>query len=365
MAKNQLEPQIGVFTGGGTGGHVYPGLAVWEKIRTWWTGPLLWVGSTDGMEKTILGDLGLPYKGIPAGKLRRYYSFRNVTDLFRILAGFFIMILFFKRKKAAFVFSKGGFVSVPVVWAARLMGIPVFSHESDLVPGLATRLNLPMSVRLFLSDKTVAKHLSARYRSKALVTGNPVRSQIKNGSADRARMHWHVPDNKPLILVLGGSSGALQINKLIPGLVEALGGQAFVLHQCGQRWEIPRLPNYQGVPYIGHELADALARADLLISRAGAGSLWEAAYYRLPMVLIPLTAGSRGDQVVNARHWERLGCAVVLHDPNSRELSQTVTYLLDHPNELNKMKQAFQKIPTEDAAERISREMRALLLNLD
>lgn len=355
MVKNQRETPIGIFTGGGTGGHVYPGLAVWEKVQSWWTGRLLWVGSRHGMEKKIVEDLGIKFKGIPAGKLRRYFSFQNLTDSFKILAGFLIMLLFFGRTRVSFVFSKGGFVTVPVVWAARFFGIPVFSHESDLVPGLATRLNLSASQLIFVSHDRVRSLLPARYRSHVVVTGNPIRSRIKSGRPELANKHWNLPEGKPLVLVLGGSSGALQINELIPNLVHSLEGRAFVLHQCGQKWAIPQMPNYLGIPYIGSELADALARADLLVSRAGAGSLWEAAFYRLPMILIPLKAGSRGDQIINARHWEKMGCAKVLIDPSSSELNLAVNHTLENPEELRKMRQAFGVLSFEDSADLISR----------
>lgn len=353
---------IGIFTGGGTGGHVYPGLAVWQQVQQWWPGPLLWVGSKSGMEKAIVADAGLPFLGIPAGKLRRYWSFRNLTDVARILAGFLHMLLFLLRHRVAFVFSKGGFVTVPVVWAAALFRIPVFSHESDLVPGLATRLNLPFSRRLYVCHTSVRGRLPARFRSRVEPTGNPIREQVRRGDAERARQRWNIPDGLPLILVLGGSSGAVQINRLVPSLVESLRGRAFVLHQTGPHESARETPLYRSVAYLGGaELADALAATALLISRAGAGSLWEAAWYRLPMVLIPLTSGSRGDQVVNARHWEHLGCAHVLIDPSAESLTRTVIPLITDSSALRAMRDSFPGPPI-DAASLISDDLRRSLV---
>jgi UDP-N-acetylglucosamine--N-acetylmuramyl-(pentapeptide) pyrophosphoryl-undecaprenol N-acetylglucosamine transferase len=350
MRKNQPTMKLGIFTGGGTGGHVYPGLAVWQKVSQWYPGRLLWIGSYSGMEKDIISKLGLPYKGIFAGKLRRYWSFQNFTDVVKILFGFLSMVLYFRRNRADFVFSKGGFVSVPVVWAARIFNIPVFSHESDLIPGLATKLNLGFSTKVFLPHEKVKRYLPARHWDKCVISGNPVREEIMTGRAERAEQRWNIPADKPLILVLGGSSGALQINNLIPSLVKELAGRAVVLHQTGYKWEIPQLPHYIGMPYLQQELADVLARADLLISRAGAGSLWEAASYKLPMVLVPLLAGSRGDQVVNARHWESMGCAYVLINPTTHQLNQVVLDLLEKPQQRGKMRESYQNIPLNSSA---------------
>lgn len=361
MKERAWQRPIGVFTGGGTGGHVYPGLAVWERVSTWWPGTLIWIGANRGFERDLIRRLGHPYIGIPAGKLRRYWSLENLVDGFKVVMGFLRALVLFLRLRPVFVFSKGGFVTVPVVWAARLAGARVFSHESDLTPGLATRLNLPASEILFLPYRETLNRIPPRHRKRCQVSGNPVRSQLRGGEASRAESRWGIPHGKPMLLVLGGSSGSAQINRLIPAVSKALRGRLFVLHQTGPKGSATTEEGYITVPYLGPELADALARADVLVSRAGAGSLWEAALYRVPMILVPLAAGSRGDQILNARLWEARGCARVLIDPTASELTDAILRLLEDPDLLGRMREAYREIPL-NAAERISETLQKLLL---
>ncbi len=354
MKKSPLLHPLAVFTGGGTGGHVFPGLAVWDELQTRWPGDFLWVGAKGGMEEALLKERNLPFRGIPAGKLRRYLSIKNLTDIFKILTGFLESLLLFIRRRPAFVFSKGGFVSVPPVWAAGILGIPVYSHESDLNCGLATRLNLRYSRKVFVAYSETLAKLPKETQGHGLVSGNPVRLDITRGRPESANQRWGIPPQKKVVLVLGGSQGAKQINDLIPGLYNALKDKVFFIHQTGKNWERVEGPGYVQEPFFGPEIADALARADLLISRAGAGSLWEAAYWKVPMVLIPLEVGSRGDQVLNAYHWENLGCATVLRDPSPPELEKSVLNIIDHPEILFAFKNSFSLLPKVSAAKFIS-----------
>lgn len=354
------DKRCAVFTGGGTGGHVYPGLAVIEELRGKWDGPVVWVGSKKGIEKRLAEEWGLPYHGLSSGKLRRYFSFQNFLDLFLIVAGFVQAFFLLKKLKPAFVFSKGGFVSVPPVAAARLLGIPVYSHDSDENPGLATRLNLKASRRIYVAYDRTRAYFAPAVRERVLALGNPVRQALFAGDAARGRAWAGVPDGLPLVLVLGGSLGARQVNQLILETAPRFKGKAFFVHQSGQ--DEPPLPNdptyYFGARYFNAELADLLAAADVLISRAGAGSLWEMAAAGLPGILVPLGAGSRGDQVRNAEIFEHAGAAVVLGTEASPDtLTEALDRLLASPETRAAMKAALAGFTARTAAPAIVKDL--------
>ncbi len=316
------------FTGGGTGGHIYPGLAVAEELRSLYAADnhscrIIWIGSSSGMDRNIVekscsADV---FYGVPAGKLRRYFSFRNFIDVFKIAAGFIVSFFILLREKPAVVFSKGGFVSVPPCFAAKLLKIPVFTHECDFSPGLATRLNSRTAAKILLSYEATARFFSESVREKIIVTGNPVRPAFYTASAERGRHFLQIGQDagsKPLLVAVGGSSGARQINELIQQNLDYLCENFTVVHQTGAAWTVSDdtgtyKEDYKAYPFIYQEMPDVLAAADIILSRAGANSLWECAVLGKPMVLIPLEgAGTRGDQVENARFFEEHGAAKVL-----------------------------------------------------
>ena len=300
------------FTGGGTAGHVFPGIAVAEELRR----RVLWIGSRNGVEKKIAEDAGIAFRGIPAGKLRRYFSLLNLSDIGRIISAVFAAMRILRKEKPAFLFSKGGFVSVPPVVAARLFGIPAYTHESDFDPGLATRINLMFCEKVLVSFAETVDFLPARFRRKAVVTGNPVRRAIYDADAGRGRRSLGADPSTQIILVLGGSQGSSFINALIVSCLARLVPRFFVVHQMGaQDYSASTLRNYLPAAFFSAELPDLMAAADLVICRSGANTLAELAALGRPSILIPLSkSGSRGDQLRNAEVFRARGAAQVLQE---------------------------------------------------
>lgn len=329
-----------IFTGGGTAGHVYPGLSVIESLRKKDKDlEILWIGSSRGMEGAIVEAAGVDFRGVPSGKLRRYFSLHNITDLFKIAAGFINAFFLIKRYKPHLVFSKGGFVSVPPVAAAGLQKIPVFSHESDVTPGLATRINTRFSKQIFTSYEKTLRFLP---EGRAVLTGNPVRAAIFAADAEKGRMLLGAGERR-IIMVLGGSQGALQINRLIEELLPELTEHFFVMHQSGKHDFKPAIPkNYRREEFIGEELPHFMAAADLIISRAGASSLWETAALGKPSILIPLgSAASRGDQQLNAEIFQEAGASIVLAgEIRAVELLSEISALMDDDEKRKNMSRA-------------------------
>lgn len=319
---------IFVFAGGGTGGHIYPGLAVCDELRGVADGheqkiKIIWLGNSSGMDRELVERSGSAdeFIGIPSGKLRRYFSLRNFTDFFKIFAGLLKSLLVLARARPRAVFSKGGFVSVPPCLAAFLLRIPVLTHECDFTPGLATRLNSFFASRILLSYEETRSFLPPGKRGRSVVTGNPVRPDFYEASPDRGRSFLFsgrddYDPQKPVLLVLGGSLGARQINLLVAENLDWLTGRFNVVHQRGAKdaGSIPaRRGGYFPYPFIHKEMSDVISCADIVLSRAGANSIWEASALGKAMILIPLCgSGTRGDQIDNAGFFERSGAALVL-----------------------------------------------------
>jgi UDP-N-acetylglucosamine--N-acetylmuramyl-(pentapeptide) pyrophosphoryl-undecaprenol N-acetylglucosamine transferase len=353
------------FTGGGTGGHVFPGLAVSETLRRHTDAGFFWIGSRRGMEKRILAAYGFPFTGIPSGKLRRYISVSNFFDLWRTLAGIVNAFFLLLRRRPAVLFSKGGYVSVPPVLAAGLLRIPVITHESDFDPGLATRINARIARRICVSYAETIAYFSAPLRKKTVVTGNPVRAAILSGDPVQGKRLAGCPASLPLVLVLGGSLGADSVNRLVLGARPRLTERAFLVHQTGQ----PLSGNTAAAgrtltrPFFNEELPHLLAAADLVIWRAGANTLWELAATGKPSILIPLPAvQSRGDQIRNAAVFAGIGAALVLPEETATPdgLLAMVDDLLDNKDKLRRMGEAARGIYIPDARERIVREILSL-----
>ncbi|MFX3657595.1 MAG: UDP-N-acetylglucosamine--N-acetylmuramyl-(pentapeptide) pyrophosphoryl-undecaprenol N-acetylglucosamine transferase [bacterium] len=289
-------------TGGGTAGHVIPALPVLERARA--AGARVsFVGSRSGLEARLLADSGVDYHGIAAGKLRRYLSIDNLADVFRVGAGIWQAWRLLGRLRPDVVFSKGGFVSFPVVFAAWLRRVPVVAHESDLSPGLANRLALPFVRTLCV---TFADTRVARFRGRRVVTGTPLREALLGGDAGRGRARLGIDGARPVLLVTGGSLGAQAINQAVDGALDALLADFEVVHVRGGGNRPPRqAAGYHPFEYVGEGWGDLLAAADLVVSRAGANTLYELLALKKPTLLIPLSARvSRGDQGENAA-WAR------------------------------------------------------------
>jgi UDP-N-acetylglucosamine--N-acetylmuramyl-(pentapeptide) pyrophosphoryl-undecaprenol N-acetylglucosamine transferase len=349
-----------VFTGGGTGGHVFPGIAVAEQLAGLSDKnnfSIVWIGSNIGMERDILSRYKIPFYSIPAGKLRRYFSLLNFLDIFKILGGLFYSIFLLKKLKANLLFSKGGFVSVPPVLAAKVLHIPIISHESDLDPGLATKINGRFSsVLLFAYNDTKDKWIKTSAQ-EVYVTGNPVRKEIHKGNREKGRALFNIPDGKKVILVLGGSQGALEVNKLIEGTITELLTDYFIIHQMGSlNYKKSNQANYITAPLFNDTFPDILAAADLVVSRAGAGTLWENGVTGKAAILIPLGSGSsRGDQLRNSEYFEAKGAAIVLKggNLNSKGLFTEINRLFNTKNVLNNLEKNVKLICNQNSTDKI------------
>lgn len=304
-------PKI-ILTGGGSAGHVTPNLAMIPALQQrGWT--LAYIGTHDGIERKLVGD-AIPYYPISAGKLRRYFDWKNFTDPFRVLKGVYDAWRVLRRHRPDIVFSKGGFVSLPVAVAARLLGIPVVLHESDFTPGLANRLALPFSTHLCVTFPETMEHVP---KHKASVTGNPIRRELLNGDPDKARELWGFDRSKPVMLVIGGSLGAAKINQVVRESLPQLLAKFQIAHICGKGNTLPSLTvqGYHQFEYVDQDLPHLFALADLVISRAGANAVFELLALKKPHLLIPLSqSASRGDQLLNARSFARQGFSMLLEE---------------------------------------------------
>jgi len=308
-----------VLTGGGTAGHVTPNIALLPALERRGF-KVYYIGSRTGIEKDLISRYGIPYHGIASGKLRRYFDLKNVTDTFRIVKGLGEAIAVLKHIKPDVVFSKGGFVVVPVAVAARLLNIPVIIHESDITPGLANRLIMPFAKKICVSFPETLDQLPG---NKGVLTGIPIRSSLWEGLAQEGLKicgFEHLP-SKPIMIVIGGSLGAMAINRNILGVLPRLLKRFHIIHLCGKGniKESPR-PGYAPFEYIQEELPHLLAAADMAVSRAGATTIFELLALSKPNLLIPLSrAASRGDQILNAASFEKRGFSMVLPEEEMTE----------------------------------------------
>ncbi len=354
------------FTGGGTGGHVFPGIAVAQEWSARFNIPmeqLLWIGSGKQLERDIVGRFKMKYKAISSGKLRRYFDFRNFFDLFKIGIGFIQIFFFLLFKRPTVIFSKGGYVSVPPCIAAKLLRIPFITHESDMTPGLATRINSRFSTAVLTAYEETTAYIRKGIPCKAV--GNPVRSEIFNGDSQTGKKLANVANNKKIVLVLGGSLGAANLNKLVFGAAPLLQEEFHFIHQVGEQGmqelsnkEIP--VNLTPVAFIGENLPHFLACADLVVSRAGAGTLWENLATNNLAILIPLgTASSRGDQIVNAQYFLDKGLAVVLkeEETDSAILANEILSLLSDKKNYAKIKKTISEFTIANSAKTIVNEI--------
>lgn len=303
-----------VLTGGGTAGHVTPNIAMIPALRE--AGyKISYIGSYDGIEKKLIEELDIPYYGISSGKLRRYFDVKNFTDPFHVLKGFHEAKKLLKQLKPDIIFSKGGFVTVPVVIAAKKCKIPAIIHESDMTPGLANKLCIPSAVKVCCNFPETVKSLPAE---KAVLTGTPIRKELLSGDKEAGRRFCGFSSDKPVLMVIGGSLGAASVNEHIRSILPELLKEFQVVHLCGKGKTDETLTGTEGYvqyEYIKNELADLFALSNIVISRAGANAICEISALHKPNLLIPLSANaSRGDQILNARSFERQGFSMVLEE---------------------------------------------------
>lgn len=303
-----------VLTGGGTAGHVTPNIALIPALTS--AGyRISYIGSYDGIEKKLIEELGIPYYGISSGKLRRYFDWKNFTDPFRVLKGFSEAKKLLKELKPDVVFSKGGFVTVPVVTAAKRCKIPAIIHESDMTPGLANKLCISSAAKICCNFPETVHCLPA---DKAVLTGTPIRAELLHGDCQKALDFCGFTDDKPVLMVIGGSLGAVAVNDAVRQILPELLKDFQVIHLCGKGKTDESLTGTKGYvqyEYIQEELPDLFALADVVISRAGANAICEISALSKPNLLIPLSAkASRGDQILNARSFEKQGYSMVMEE---------------------------------------------------
>ena len=308
-----------VLTGGGTAGHVTPNIALLPRLKELGY-QISYIGSYEGIEKKLIEDFDIPYYGISSGKLRRYFDIKNFSDPFKVLKGYTQARKLLKQLKPDVIFSKGGFVTVPVVIAAKGLKIPAVIHESDMTPGLANKLCIPSAAKICCNFPETVKQLPA---DKAVLTGTPIRQELLQGNPEAAREFTGLTEDKPVLMIIGGSQGAASINENIRKMLPELLKDFQVIHLCGNGKldeSLLNLEGYRQYEYIRKELADLFALADVVISRAGANAICEINALNKPNLLIPLSAkASRGDQILNARSFERQGFSMVLEEEEITE----------------------------------------------
>ncbi len=301
-----------IMTGGGTAGHVTPNLALVPKLKEK-NFEIKYIGSLDGIEKNIIEENNIPYYGISSGKLRRYFDFKNFSDPFKVLKGVFDATRILSKEKPDIVFSKGGFVAVPVVIAAHLKKIPIVAHESDMTPGLANKLSAPFCDKLCVTFRESLKYIKD---NKGILTGSPIREEILKGDKIKGEKICGFKDKHEILFVMGGSTGSKVINDLIRNNIDLLLKEFNIIHICGKGNLDSNLVNktgYKQFEYVNEELPHLMAYADYIISRAGANSIFEFLTLKKPTLLVPLSKkASRGDQILNAQSFTREGYSLMI-----------------------------------------------------
>lgn len=323
-----------ILTGGGTAGHVTPNIALLPKLQEMGF-DIHYIGSYNGIEKELIEPFGIPYHGISSGKLRRYFSLQNFTDPFRVLKGMGEARKLIRDLKPDVIFSKGGFVSVPVVLAGKKCKVPVIIHESDMTPGLANKIAIPSATKICCNFPETLEYLP---NDKAVLSGSPIRQELLSGNKIAAMDLCGFSADKPIILVIGGSLGSVAVNNAVRAALPELLKSFQIVHLCGKGKVDESLNNtkgYKQFEYIKEELRDIFAMTDIVISRAGANAICELLALRKPNLLIPLSANaSRGDQILNARSFERQGFSLVLEEEEVTKdtLLEAVQNLYDNRN---------------------------------
>ncbi len=325
-----------ILTGGGTAGHVTPNIALIPELQKR-DYEIHYIGSKNGIEKELIRNFDIPYYGISSGKLRRYFDIKNFTDPFRIIKGYSEADKLIKKLKPDVVFSKGGFVTVPVVKAAKRRHVPCVLHESDISPGLANRLCISSAAAICANFPETLENLP---KEKAYLTGSPIRSELFSGNRLKGLDFCGFTANKPVILVIGGSLGSVRVNEAVREILPELLQRYQIIHLCGKdkiEKSLEGTEGYVQYEYIQKELCDLLDAADMVISRAGANAICELLALHKPNILIPLSLeASRGDQILNAASFEKQGFSYVI-----REEELTSEKLLEAVYEVDENKQKY------------------------
>lgn len=305
-----------LFTGGGTAGHVIVNLALIPHYKqAGWE--IDYIGSYEGIERDLIEPIeGVTYHPISTGKLRRYMSIENVKDPFKVLKGTLQAFRIIGKRKPAVIFSKGGFVSVPVVIAAKLRRVPTIIHESDYTPGLANKLSIPFAQKVLATFEETLQYLPEQKREHV---GAVIREELFKGKREEGLEVTGLTGKKPILLVMGGSGGSEKINETVRESLNKLLEHFQIVHICGQGKVDASYEQagYVQFEYVHDELKDIFALSDYVLSRAGSNAIYEFLSLRIPMLLIPLSLeASRGDQIVNANSFKEKGFARVLEEEN-------------------------------------------------
>ena len=310
-----------ILTGGGTAGHVTPNIALIDKLQKEGY-DIYYIGSKTGMEKDLIGARGIRYYGISCGKLRRYMDIKNVTDAVRVVKGVFEAVSIIKKISPQVIFSKGGFVAVPVAVAAKILNIPLIIHESDITPGLANKIAIPFAKAVCASFPETLSYVK---KENVFLTGTPIRKELFNGNKEKGFALCGFTEKRPTVLVIGGSQGSIKINAVLRQALPALLKSYNIIHICGREnvdKALLNTENYKQFEYLGPELAHIYALSDMVVSRAGANSIYEFLALKKPNLLIPLSRNaSRGDQILNAASFEKQSISKVLPEEELNENS--------------------------------------------
>lgn len=324
-----------IMTGGGSAGHVTPNLAIIPKLKELGY-EIEYIGTQDGIERKIINGENIKYHIISSGKLRRYFDIKNFSDPFKVIKGIFEAASIIKKEKPNIVFSKGGFVSVPVVIGAYLNKVPVIAHESDITPGLANKVGTPFCTKVCVTFPESLKYIKG---DKGILTGTPIRDELFEGSKIKGYQICGFEEKKPVLMIIGGSLGSKIINNTVRDILDLLLKKYNIIHICGKDNLDKSLFNktgYKQFEYVKEELPHLMAAADIFISRAGANVIFELLALKKPSLLIPLSAkASRGDQILNAKSFENSGYSVVIQEEelDTNILLEKLDYLYNNRNQ--------------------------------
>ncbi|WP_339050340.1 undecaprenyldiphospho-muramoylpentapeptide beta-N-acetylglucosaminyltransferase [Rickettsiella endosymbiont of Xylota segnis] len=337
-----------IFTGGGSSGHVTPSLPLISALQNKGV-DTFYVGSKKGIEHSLIKPLKIPYYAITAGKLNRYWTWKNLLTPFQLMKGIIQSLIICRKIKPDIIFSKGGFVALPVVIAAKLSSIPIVIHESDLTPGLANRLSFPFAKLICITFPETIKYV--KRTSKILLTGMPIRDTLQYGDPKRGLKFCGFTEKiKPVLLIMGGGLGSSIVNESVRRLINPLTEKFQVIHICGKNKFDPAfegIKSYKQFEYLQDEFADVLASADLVISRAGATSIYELVSLNKPNILLPLSKkASRGDQIHNARYFAKLGLSNVIYfeEFSDEKLLKTLFESYENLDELKSKLSQFKQL---------------------
>lgn len=352
-----------VLTGGGTAGHVMPNIALIPDLEKDFN--IHYIGTYEGMEHWLVNPYLQPknYHTIKAGKLRRYLSWQNFKDPIKVLFGFFQSVKILRKLKPKVVFSKGGFVTVPVVFAARLLSIPIVLHESDLTPGLANRLAIPRCNKICVTFETTLDHIKTK---DATYTGTPVRKQLLDGDKVKGRKLCNIHDDKPVLMIMCGSQGAVAVNDAVDAIAKKLCKTYHLVHLRGKNnlnLDLDSIDGYTQFEFVDEDLKHLFAITDIILSRAGANAIFELLALNIPSLLVPLPkSSSRGDQILNADHFEKNGWSKILYQ---EDLTPETLYsgINDLYNSRNTMRAILQKSHANEANEKILKTIYSVLEN--